>query len=365
MCKSTIFLSIFTSLMFVGILTSNAETIKVGVIAPLSGMRADAGKYMINAISLAQEDLKQKSKLQYELSFVIEDSQYSPAHAVTAFQKLRSFDKIQFFIGPYGSAEVLAVGPIAENSNALIIGPGVQSDEVTDIGDNTFRLMQNFKQEAPVFAEFVARTMKSDKLQILGISAAHSYFKIFKPALESKGRNFGLYEEFEATTADFRSYLIKIKAQNPTDIFLAATPMQAGLLLKQANELGLHAQFYNLGVQSPELVKIAGPAAEGLFYPYSYDGQAPDKHINEFYKRYSDKYGMEPDVVAANSYDTVMLLSSCLEKGEPTLQSVKQCLYDTKNYPGVGGTFSIDKNGDVERPVFIKTIKNGQYVRYQ
>ena len=359
------FLCALTLGLTINIASASAETIKIGVIAPLSGMRADAGHYMVNAISLAEADLKMNSQLKYQVKFVIEDSQYAPAMAVSAFHKLQSFDKIRFFIGPYGSAEVLAVGPIAENTESLVIAPGGQSDEISSIGNNTFRLIHNFAQEAPVFANFVADQMRGETLDILTITSGHSYFKSFRPAIEKRGKKIGSYEEFDSTTIDFRSYLMKLKAHNAKDIFLGATPIQAGTLLKQARELGVKAQFYNIGVQSPEIIQIGGVAAEGLFYPYSYDGQSSDPLIHGFYNRYLQKFGVEPDAVAANSYDSVMLLGACFEKTDASIAAVRQCLYDTRNFPGVGGSFSIDKNGDVERPLIVKTVKDGRFIRYR
>ena len=87
--------------------------------------------------------------------------------------------------------------------------------------------------------------------------------------------------------------------------------------------------------------------------------------MNDFYNRYLQKFGTEPDAVAANTYDAVMLLISCLEKTTASPELVKSCLYSTKSFTGVGGVFSIDSNGDVSRLLFIKTVKDGRFVRYQ
>jgi|TARA_B100000315_G_scaffold244387_1_gene268893 branched-chain amino acid transport system substrate-binding protein len=43
-------------------------------------------------------------------------------------------------------------------------------------------------------------------------------------------------------------------------------------------------------------------------------------------------------------------------------EDIKQFLLSVKNYAGAGGTLSFDKNGDVQKPVLIKTVKNGEFV---
>ena len=69
--------------------------------------------------------------------------------------------------------------------------------------------------------------------------------------------------------------------------------------------------------------------------------------------------------MTANSYDAIMLLSSCVESCGKTKEAVRKCLAQTKDYVGVGGVFSIDAKGDAVRKLVIKTIKNGQFVYYQ
>ena len=190
------------------------------------------------------------------------------------------------------------------------------------------------------------------------------YLKSFRPVFEATGKRIGLIEKFDQKATDFKTELTKIKAANPTDIFLIASPKLVGLILKQANDLGLKAQFYNIGVEGPDIVLIAGPLAEGLLYPYSYDNHGREQEVKIFYEKYQQKFGGEPDTLAANSYDVAYLLSECLEENGDDVEKVKICLYNTKDFKGASGMFSIDQNGDAVKNIFIKIIKNGKFVRF-
>lgn len=343
------------------------EAIKIGVVEPLSGSRADAGEYVKNALLLAEEDINNDSRRKYKISFIYEDSKYEPQTAVGAITKLRNLDKVHYVIGAQGSSETLAIAPIAETSKIILITPGSQSDEISKAGDYIFRTIHNTAQEAPIFAETVARRMKSDTIHFLALNtdATPSYLKHFQPAIEQKGKRVGIVEKFDPKETDFRTQLLKIKAENPADIFLIATPKNAGMILKQSGELDIKAQFYNIGVEGPELIQIAGGAAEGLVYPYSYDIQSESAYVKNFHQKYLDRYKRENDTVAANAYDAAYLLSNCFEKVGDNVEKVKNCLYQTTNYEGASGKFSIDQNGDAVKQFIIKTIKNGQFVKYE
>jgi len=341
--------------------------IKIGVAAPLSGVRADAGEFTKNALVLAEEKINSNKLSEYHLQFVYEDTKYEPKTAVSVVNKLIEVDRVNYIIGPYGSSEVLAAVPVAEKAQRIVLLPGAQSDEVSQLGDHVFRLVHHTSQEAPVFGAFLAEHMKSESLPFLAINTGvtPSYLENVPPVLEQRGKKLGMVEKFEATDTDFRTQLLKIKQTNPTDLMVIATPKQTGLILKQADELGLKVQFYSIGVEGPELVATAGSLADGLFYPYSYDSTASSDQVRQFHENYLKRFGMENDTIAANVYDAAMLLSQCLEKTGDNVEQVKDCLYQTKDYPGASGTFSIDQNGDAVKHLIIKTIRDGKLVKYQ
>ena len=364
--KIIIALIVIAIILFIISKPDGSQKIKIGVIAPLTGARADAGEYTKNALELAEKKIN-KSNSKYKVDFIIEDSRYEAQTAVSALRKLIDFDKVNFIIGPYGSSEVMAAGPIAEKSKVLMLVTGAQSPDITNLGDYIFRIIHNSDQEAPIFAKFVSSKMKSNTLHFLALNTAITdpYIKLFKPVLESQGKQVGLIEKFDPKANDFRAELTKLKKQEPTDIFLIITPKQGAVLLKQARDIGVKAQFYNIGVEGPELLTQSNGTSEGLLYPYSYDNASSEESVREFYNSYMSIFGSEPDTIAANVYDAAQLIHLCIENVGLNVGSVKKCLYDTKDYHGVGGTFSIDSNGDTLKEIFIKTIKDGKFVRYE
>lgn len=341
--------------------------VKIGLLMPLTGPRADGGEFARNALIIATEEIGAGKNRKFKLAPIYEDSQYDPKVAVSGLTKLINLDGVNFVIGPHGSSEVLAAAPVAEQNKILMLVPAAQSDEISDAGDYIFRVIHNSAQEAPMSAAFVAKNMKGDSLPFLALNTAitDSYLKNFTPTFEAAGKKIGVVERFSSTAGDFRTELLKIKAAQPLEIFLIATPKHAGLILKQADELGLKAQFYNIGVEGPELITVAGPLADGLIYPYSYDVDNDEPRVKAFASAYQARFGGAPDTVAANVYDSAYLLSDCFERVGVKVEVVKLCLYGTSNFTGASGTFSIDERGDAIKNIFFKTIKNGQFVRLE
>ncbi len=342
------------------------QTVRVGVAIPLSGNRADVGEYVKNALTLAAEKIDATSG-HARLDFLFEDTKYEATAAVSAVKKLIDLDKVGYIIGPGGSSEALAVAPVAEQNKTILIIPGAQTDELSKAGDYIFRTIYNTSQEVPVFGPFVASKMKGGTIHFLALNTAISdpYIKQITPILEANGKRVGLVEKFDPKDANFVAQLTKIKAQNPTDIFLIAVPKQAGIIMKEAHDLGMNVQFYNIGVESAEIFTAAGNLADGLYYPYSFDGKTGSPEQVAFFTEYVRRFGTEPDTVSANAYDAALMLSTCIYKNGSDTEKVKDCLYATQEYAGASGTFSIDTNGDALKTIFIKTIKNGEFVRYE
>ncbi|HQH25981.1 MAG TPA: ABC transporter substrate-binding protein, partial [Oligoflexia bacterium] len=170
--KTTATVMSLTILVLYGIPHESRADFSIGVIAPLTGPRSDGGTYIKQAAETAEEDLARSSGGM--IRFILEDSGYEPAKAVTAFKKLVEIDGVSLIVGPYGSSEVLAVAPLAERAKKIIIAPGAQSDEISTAGDYVFRTIHNSAQEGPFFAPHVAKRMNGVELAVLAIQTAFS-----------------------------------------------------------------------------------------------------------------------------------------------------------------------------------------------
>lgn len=193
-----------------------------------------------------------------------------------------------------------------------------------------------------------------------GVSLAQE----FRKAYESLGGKIVFYEGFDPGQKDFRATIAKIKDKNPEMIYFPGQAGETGLILKQAKEIGLDLPFIGGdGSYSPDLIKIAGNAAENTYYTLMAMGfGVSDQLIEEFQKNYKAKYNEDATVYAAYAYEAGKIVAEVLSKAEYNSESIKKALYNLKDYKGITGYTTFDKNGEVSKDFYMYQVKNGQFV---
>ena len=195
-----------------------------------------------------------------------------------------------------------------------------------------------------------------------GKSVQQSAEKYFK---DLDGQVLGS-EGFKLEETDFRTFLIKAKDANPDIIVLGGWPRNMGYILKQAKELNINKTFVAPGgTIGPEILEIAGQAANGLIYISEFDLNSDNEAITAFRAKYNQKYNKEPELFSAMGYDVVNIISGMLKKCGTDSVCLKDNLYQVQNYDGASGVISFDDHGDVIKPMIYMTIKDGKHIRYQ
>ena len=105
------------------------ETLKIGASVTLSGPAAAWGLGMKNAAELAADAVNAQGGLEvagkkYKVEVVAYDDKYQTNEAVTIANRMIFEDKIQYMIGPVGSASVLAIQPITEKNKMIVMTLG-------------------------------------------------------------------------------------------------------------------------------------------------------------------------------------------------------------------------------------------------
>jgi branched-chain amino acid transport system substrate-binding protein len=308
-------------------LAAENETVKIGVLEPLSGVRAEAGQYVKNALELALDEINNDTSRRYRIQLIYEDSQYDPKVAVSGFQKLKDIDNVKFIIGEHGSSPTLAVAPLAEEAKIILISPAAQASELSKAGDYIFRTQINVAQEAPFLANFIVSVAKNETLHVIGINTDYtlSFMNSFSPEFERLGRKTGLVEKFDAKETDFRTILLKIQNEKPKYVLLLSIPKQAGLIIRQASELGMDVTWFaGSPIEGQEFFTSAGNVSATIIYSYPYDDVSEDTAMKTFREKYLTKYGVRNEMLSANAYDTLYIMSNCFEKVGIDVDAVKQ-----------------------------------------
>lgn len=338
-----------------------SEPIKIGVILPLTGEIARYGEEMKRGIELAIEKNKET-----RMEVFYEDHKFDAKEGISAYQKLKNINEVKIMIIATGPV-ALATSPLANNDQILQMAIAATSPKYTSENDFTFRVTARAEAEDKELAKVIFPRYKNVGLLYVNSEFGLGHYGSFKSESEKLKGNIVVEENYLADDTDFRTQLLKIKSKNPEAVFLISTAKSAGIILKQAKELGIKTQFFGMrALQSQDLISIAGETANGILYTYSFDPQSENQEIKVFVEKYKTKYNEVPTSYVAEGYDALdLIIKAVKECKEVDTTCMKTKLTEIKDYPGILGLLTFDKNGDVYYPYFIKTVKDGEFVKYE
>lgn len=340
---------------------------KVGVIAVLSGGAAQYGQWMKNGLEIAKDEINSKGGINGHLiELIYEDDKTDAQTAVTAMNKLETTSKPPIVIAALTSKSTLAISPIADNKKTVLMAVCASSPDLTNAGDYIFRNWPSDNEEGRLMAEYAYNTLGYRKIAELTINNDYGLGlqKVFTEKFTQLGGTIVLSEEFPENTNDFRSIIAKLKSQKFDAIYIPSHAKEVGSFLKQAKQNKVNYKVLGcVAYESPELVEIAGTAAEGvIFTTPAFNADATDSTVQKFTAEYQKRFNTKPENFAAHGYDALMIIATAIQKGGFTSDGIKKELYQISNYQGVSGSTTFDKNGDVMKPAMIKQVIDGQFI---
>lgn len=341
------------ALLFFGIIPVNAETVKIGVILPLSGAIAASGEAFREAARMAVEDAVNTTKLQYQLIF--EDDRFESKSAGTAATKLINVDKVDALLSTwsYGGS---VVSPIAMRAGVMHIS--VAWARSIAAGKGNFLHLAPPKAFLPnIFAVMERRGMK----RIAGFAAAEAGSIYALEELERLAPTYKVEvvsrEEFPASETDFRQVLARELRKQPDLLYVNLFGSQFELFIKQMKDIG---------IKVPVIVQTGLSTVESLVpyegWWYVSDAYFPDQELE---KRLVSRTGHHQTLYAANFYDSVRAIIYAFEqraKMHGRKPSRDQLLSESDPFSGFSSIFpecSIDSDGVFNYASRYYRIRNG------
>jgi branched-chain amino acid transport system substrate-binding protein len=346
------------------------ETVKIGLITPLTGDVKTFGESAKNGFSQAIEEYGAKGK--YTIAPVVADDRNDPTEGANGALKLITQDRVIAVVGPLTSKVAIPVSEIANKNKVPMISGTATSPKVT-INDGkrkpyVFRACFIDPFQGTVAANFSLKDLKAKTAAVL-FDVSNDYSKglaeFFKSTFTRGGGNVVAYESYQKDDVDFSALVTKVAVKKPDVIYIPDYYNKVALVARQLREKGLKSALVGSdGWDSPELLKVAGDSVVGGYFTNHYSPDRKDPVAETFIKRYKEKYGMVPDALAALSYDAARILLKALDAGKkPTQDEILKTLTTLKNYKGVTGNISFDSNGDAVKSAVILKVEKDR-VRY-
>lgn len=354
----------------IGILRGNKNRkvsgdLRIGVISSLTGPAAYYGQSTMKGTEVAKDKVKEKYP-NLSITLFHEDSFFTPKGGIDAYNKLKASQNINALITMASNVSV-GVQPVVAADNMLHIAASTLANNFTTPNDLSYRMTAKGDIEANPAMDFLVQHgykklgiiyMQND----IGISLRDS----LKKEASVAGIQIVAEEGYPADQNDYRTILLKIKNAGVDSLYLASLASHDVNILKQADELGLPKAFLSYrGAEDPVLLNNAGLLAENLFYTNSYDDGSSNALVKDFDQAYRTKWNEGSNGFAAEAYEAVLLIADAYAKCGDDKECTKTYLSGIKNRQSIVGTLSFDENGDVSYPFFMKTVRDGKFVRYQ
>ncbi len=344
----------------------NAREIVIGEFTSLTGATANFGQSSNKGTRMAIDEINAAGGLLGKpVRLITEDDQSKAGEPAIVVRKLISRDNIIALLGEAASSRSLEAAPIAQQNKVPMISPASTNPKVTEVGDYIFRICFIDPFQGTVLAKFalgrgwnnVAILTDSKQDYAVGLS------EFFKKYFVNNGGTIVSEQNYSSGDKDFKAQLTSISASNPQAILVSGYYTEAGLIARQARELGLNVPLLGGdGWDSPSLVDVAGPAMEGNFFSNHFSAEDQSPIIQNFIRKFKEKYNESPDALAALGYDSAMILADAIKRaGSTDPEPLRDAIASTKNFPAVTGTITLDEKRNASKPAVILTIKDGEF----
>jgi branched-chain amino acid transport system substrate-binding protein len=339
--------------------------ISIGLVNPATGRLASVGLEMENGFELALEEINNSQFDNTKFKFITEDDQSTVEGAVEAFNKLISQDRVSVILGPASSSATEEAFPIAQQNGVVAISATSAARSLSAIGDFVFRtiltthvLITSGIEVTQARLRYQSAAIIHDETDLFSADGA----EVMKEALTANGVNILTTQTFQSGGIDFSAQLTRIKDFNPDVIFVSALPPDKPEILIQARQLGIpDSVSFIINTLTTADVQSAGDAAEGTIAFTSWDKTANTPGNQTFIQNYRAKYGIEPNIWAAQSYATVYILAKAISGAQSTnATEIRDALAGISEFDTILGKFSFDVVGDAVYDPRILVVKDGE-----
>jgi len=344
------------------------ETVKIGLITPLTGSLKTLGESVKNAFNIAVEEYGRKGR--YNIQVIMADDGNDPAEGVNAVMSLITRDKVAAIVGPLTSKVAIPVSEKASQHRVPMITGSATNPRVT-LSDGkrkpyVFRACYADPFQGVLAANFALRELKAKTAAVLydsGSDYSREMGESFRAAFTEGNGAVVAFEPYRKDTVDFSTMIAQAALKKPQVIFLPDYYDKAAIIARQISRKGIKSTLIGGdGWDSPNLLASGGNSVVGGYFVDHYSPDRTDEVAESFIRTYKANYGVVPDVFAALAYDaTAILLKAIGAARKPQREDIRRALEATRKHRGATGVITFDANGDAMKPGVIMRVEQKSF----
>ncbi|WP_213309171.1 branched-chain amino acid ABC transporter substrate-binding protein [Paraburkholderia sacchari] len=369
--KSVIAISGAIVCLLSGAAHAQEDIVKLGFAGPLTGQNANLGKDVERGARMAVDDLNANPPViggkKVKIVLDVEDDGGDPRQATQVAQRLVDAG-VKGVVGHYNSGATIPASKIYYDAHIPEISQSSTNPKYTQQGFNTaFRLVANDGQLGSVLGKYAVQKWDAKTVAVIDDRTAYGEGIADEFLKSATGAGAKLVSRQYTTdkATDFRGVLTAVKASNPDMVFYGGMDAQGGPMLKQMEQLGMTSKFMGGdGICSGEMPNLAGSALTARPVICAEAGGITPEYIagmDNFKKRFKEKYGQEVVLYAPYSYDAVMILVDAMKRAGSSDPDKYLPFLQKTDYKGVIGETRFDSKGDLQNATLtLYTFRDGK-----
>lgn len=253
----------------------DADTIKIGLYAPMTGPIAFLGEGFQYGATMAIEDLGGEIE-GIPLELVVVDNKCNPTDAVNAVRQLIEVEEVDAILGGGCSSATVAAQPVIAEGGTPAVSATSTNPSIYDgmgVGGNIwqFRINPDDLIMANAFSSQIAEAAQRISLVAENTDFGRGAMNAYRPLLEGLGVEIVTEDYFDLGTADYRPALTRMRASRPEALLVVMTERDGATFMRQLREVGIDVPIYSRG-------SLTSP----LFLEYTADDPTIGEGVIEF-----------------------------------------------------------------------------------
>ncbi|MEJ2365016.1 MAG: ABC transporter substrate-binding protein [Deltaproteobacteria bacterium] len=314
-----------------------ADTVKVGIVLPLTGSQAAFGEIEKQSFDLALEEINAAGGIKgKKLEFLMEDDTGRPEVGRSVAEKLITKDKVVMLGGGYSSSVTAGLAGVAQQNNMPFLINTGSADDITEKGFTyVFRLNPPASEYASGVEQFLEKVVKPKTVAILyeNTKFGTSSSKAFVKSCGKLGIKVLLNEGYEHAGIDFKPILVRVKQLDPDIVYMVSYVMDAALLMRQSRELQLTPKLFiggGAGFTLPEFKENAGVAADYVVSATLWHQVLPLPGAMDYFNKFKAKYNKDTEYHGAEAYAAAYVIADVLRRAKSfSPEDIRQALAET------------------------------------
>jgi branched-chain amino acid transport system substrate-binding protein len=344
------------------------STVYIPDIVELSGPGAVSGTNWRDGVIMAIDEInKSGGILGRKIETEHQDTQSNPGISRAQIQKVLDRDPY-VVLGPIYSGSVKVNMALTQQAEVPQI-VGAEAAEITQQGNPwVFRTAFGQQFSMPKIANYLHDKMKVKTVALVWVNNDFGKGGRNSIVKEMTARGIDVVADIstEQGQVDFGSDVIKLKSAKADAVFVYTNEEESARFLIEAKRQGMTTPLFGeTTLLNQKVVELAGPAANGVRGHVGLSAEAPVPLIQEFAKKFTERFSYRPDHNAIKGYTAVYLVKYVTEKiGKFDRQAfgaaMKGLTLKPDTAPGILMEASWDQNGDIDRASFLAEIVDGK-----